>query len=216
MVCSQNKKFIIVSGPIASGKTTLSLNLAVNIPGGCFYMDKDSLVPVSNIIAPDRKSKVFKEKVRDPEYDTLEKIALENLMFNDIVLINAPYTSELSEEANGGSKRFSKLRSSVKKSDGELIVIYILTDNETRKLHFEKRAINDPDAGERDKLMAEHYKNGETDDLSVPPINSRSANLDRFIVYDSKEENAFEKLLNTLGLRCVKPFNPDILLNFHS
>lgn len=215
MYLEKKKKFIIVSGPIASGKTTLAVNIALNVPQGCFYMDKDSLVPVSNLVTSDRKSKVFKEKVRDPEYDAMEKIALENLFFNDFVIINAPYTGELLEEESRGSARLSALHGKVENAGGELIVIYIKTDAETRRQHFEKRALMDPDAHERDRLMSDHYKNGETDRLSVPVIEKRTKNIDLFTVFDGSREGAFESLLDELGIALKKNFEPDIMKRFH-
>ena len=75
------KWLVLVTGGIASGKTTLSLNIARNAAAfikndcktgerncpGCICLDKDSLCPLSDIIAPDRKSERFKELVRTPE-----------------------------------------------------------------------------------------------------------------------------------------------------
>ena len=37
---SFKKRFVIVSGPVCSGKTTLALNIAHN-QGSCYYFDKD-------------------------------------------------------------------------------------------------------------------------------------------------------------------------------
>ena len=97
------KRFIIVSGPVGSGKTTLALNIAKN-SGNCYYFDKDDLVPTSmatfravdklvpegvdigydrsEIALCDRHSQFFKDFIRNPEYDSTRDVRIKGLQFS--------------------------------------------------------------------------------------------------------------------------------------
>ena len=146
MTTTEYKKWLVlVTGGIASGKTTLSLNIARNaanfiktnaVPGernspGVICLDKDSLCPLSDVIAPDRKSERFRELVRTPEYIITENYVIENLAYVDLGIINAPYTGELREEANGGSARLKELADGLHKKGIGLYVVCIDIDGDT-------------------------------------------------------------------------------------
>lgn len=80
-----SKLYIVITGAIASGKTTLALNLAKAIPN-CFYLDKDDLGPMAEKIFEvgkeetyDRQSQFFRDHVRDVEYDVAEIMGLRGL-----------------------------------------------------------------------------------------------------------------------------------------
>lgn len=65
------------------------------------YLDKDTLIPLSKRIFEvagqpyDRSSQFFEENIRNYEYDCIVELALEALDYDDIVLINAPFTREI-------------------------------------------------------------------------------------------------------------------------
>lgn len=94
------KKLIIVSAPPASGKTYVSKMLAKNLKH-VVYLDKDDLVPLSNVAFKvanepnDREGPFFEKYLRDVEYQVILMQGLEALKYDDIVLINAPFSREV-------------------------------------------------------------------------------------------------------------------------
>ena len=99
------KKLILVSAPPASGKTYVSMKLAENLKH-VVYLDKDTLVPLSNVAfnvanePNDREGEFFEKNLRDVEYQVILNMALDALKYDDIVLINAPFTKEIHGEAH--------------------------------------------------------------------------------------------------------------------
>ena len=97
------KKMILVTSPPACGKTYISKQLARNLKH-VVYLDKDTLIPLSNRVFAaageeiNRSSKFFEENIRDYEYETIVDIGVEALEYDDIVLINAPFTKEVHNE----------------------------------------------------------------------------------------------------------------------
>jgi len=94
------KKLILVSAPPASGKTYVSMKLAEKLRH-VVYLDKDSLIPLSNLVFEmahepnDREGPFFEKTLRDPEYEVILSMALDALHYDDIVLINAPFGREI-------------------------------------------------------------------------------------------------------------------------
>ncbi|MDF2845461.1 MAG: P-loop ATPase [Herbinix sp.] len=94
------KKLILVTSPPASGKTYISKQLAKTLKH-VVYLDKDTLIVLSKQIFNvanqpyDRSSSFFEENIRDFEYEAVVALALEALDYDDIVLINAPFTEEI-------------------------------------------------------------------------------------------------------------------------
>jgi tRNA uridine 5-carbamoylmethylation protein Kti12 len=94
------KKLILVSAPPASGKTYVSMKLAENLHH-VVYLDKDTLVPLSNVAFTvanepnDREGPFFEKYLRDVEYQVVLNLALDALKYDDIVLINAPFSKEI-------------------------------------------------------------------------------------------------------------------------
>ena len=94
------KKLILVTSPPASGKTYISKLLAKRLQH-VVYLDKDTLITLSKHIFAaagepfDRSSDFFEQYIRNPEYDCIVALALEALVYEDIVLINAPFTREV-------------------------------------------------------------------------------------------------------------------------
>lgn len=98
------KKLILVSAPPASGKTYVSMKLAENLKH-VVYLDKDTLVPLSNVAfnvanePNDREGPFFEKYLRDVEYQVILNMAFEALKYDDIVLINAPFSKEVRDSA---------------------------------------------------------------------------------------------------------------------
>ena len=91
------KKLILVTSPPACGKTYVAKALAKNLKH-VVYLDKDTLIVLSKQIFKvagqpyDRSSAFFQQNIRDYEYDCVLALAMEALDYDDIVLINAPFT----------------------------------------------------------------------------------------------------------------------------
>jgi dephospho-CoA kinase len=94
------KKMILVTSPPACGKTYISKALAKQL-NHVVYLDKDTLITLSKqifVVAGEpynRSSDFFEENIRDYEYECVVELALEALEYDDIVLINAPFTREI-------------------------------------------------------------------------------------------------------------------------
>ena len=98
------KKLILVTSPPACGKTYVAKALAKNLKH-VVYLDKDTLIVLSKQIFKvagqpyDRSSAFFQQNIRDYEYDCVLALAMEALDYDDIVLINAPFTQEVRDNA---------------------------------------------------------------------------------------------------------------------
>ena len=94
------KRLILVTSPPACGKTYISKKLAENLHH-VVYLDKDTLIPLSKVIFQvagepyNRSYDFFNKYIRDIEYVTTLDLAYEALKYDDIVLINAPFTREV-------------------------------------------------------------------------------------------------------------------------
>ena len=97
------KRLILVTSPPACGKNYISKKLAENLRH-VVYLDKDTLIPLSKVIFQvagepyNRSSEFFYKYIRDVEYTTTLDLAYEALKYDDIVLINAPFTREVRDQ----------------------------------------------------------------------------------------------------------------------
>ena len=93
-------KLTIITGSPASGKTTFGKKLAAK--ENAVFLDIDSVTETIIKVSMkelsgdenDRDSQTFKSLFRNPIYETLFKIAKENLYINSVV-ITGPFTKEL-------------------------------------------------------------------------------------------------------------------------
>lgn len=124
------KKLIIVTSPPACGKTFISKELSKRLKH-VVYLDKDTLIPLSKQIFAvagqpyDRSSNFFKENIRNYEYDCIVALALEALDYDDIVLINAPFTREIRD-----IDYINNLRSKLAEKNAKLVSIWVKTSPE--------------------------------------------------------------------------------------
>lgn len=127
------KRMILVTSPPASGKTFISRQLAKKLPH-VVYLDKDALIPLSNRIFHvagqeyNRSSEFFEEHIRNFEYEAILDIGFEALEYEDLVLINAPFTREVRD-----NEYIKKLKTKLAKYNAELIVIWVVTDIEVSR-----------------------------------------------------------------------------------
>ena len=124
------KRMIFVTSPPACGKTKLSKKLATAIKH-IVYLDKDTLIPLSKQIFAvagqpyNRSSDFFEKEIRDYEYDVIMDLAFEAIKYEDLVMVNAPFTREIRDD-----EYIASLREKLKGYDAKLTVIWIVTDPE--------------------------------------------------------------------------------------
>ena len=92
------------------------------------YLDKDTLIVLSKQIFKvaeqpyDRSSAFFEKNIRDYEYDCILALALEALDYNDLVLVNAPFTKEVRDNAF-----IADLKAKLAEKGATLAVIWVET-----------------------------------------------------------------------------------------
>ncbi len=124
------KRMIFVTSPPACGKTKLSKKLAKAIKH-IVYLDKDTLIPLSKQIFAvagqpyNRSSDFFEKEIRDYEYNVVMDLAFEAIKYEDLVMVNAPFTREIRD-----NEYIASLREKLKDYDAKLTVIWIVTDPE--------------------------------------------------------------------------------------
>ncbi|MBU3183384.1 AAA family ATPase [Clostridium estertheticum] len=138
------KKLILVTSPPASGKTYIAKKLAEALRH-VVYLDKDTLIKLSKqifVVAGEeynRSSDFFNENIRDYEYETIVEIAMEALNYDDIVLINAPFTKEIRD-----LNYIKKLKVALKDKNASLVIIWVETSIEvTRQRMIERNSDRD-------------------------------------------------------------------------
>ena len=132
------KKLILVTSPPACGKTYVAKALAKNLKH-VVYLDKDTLIVLSKQIFKvagqpyDRSSAFFQQNIRDYEYDCVLALAMEALDYDDIVLINAPFTQEVRDNAF-----IADLKAKLAAKGATLAVIWVETSPEVVHQRFDE------------------------------------------------------------------------------
>ena len=133
------KKLILVTSPPASGKTYVSKKLAEALRH-VVYLDKDTLITLSKqifVVAGEeynRSSDFFINNVRDYEYETIVTLALEALNYDNIVLINAPFTKEIRD-----LNYIKKLKERLKDNNASLVIVWVETSIDVSKQRMIER-----------------------------------------------------------------------------
>ena len=178
------KRMILVTSPPASGKTFVSQQLAKKLPH-IVYLDKDALIPLSNRVflaageENNRSSDFFEENIRNFEYEAILDIGFEALEYEDLVLINAPFTREVRD-----NEYIKNLRTKLANHGAELVVIWVVTDVEVSR----KRMIARNSPRDTWKLANwDEYVAGR--DYSTPDLPALSGCLVKFFNSNNVEFN---------------------------
>lgn len=145
------KRLILVTSPPASGKTYVSKQLAKNLKH-VVYLDKDTLIVLSKQIFAvagqeyNRSSEFFEVNIRNYEYAAIVDLAYEALEYDDIVLINAPFTREVRDIGY-----MDELRTRLALKSAKLTVIWVQTDAEVCRQRMIMRN------SDRDLWKLEHW-----------------------------------------------------------
>jgi len=97
---------IIVAGCAGSGKTIIGKSLSKTI--GYMYLDKDTITrPFTEYILVnngsyegDRESELYKNNIRELEYEVSMDICMENLEIGNSVVISMPFIAQISDYLN--------------------------------------------------------------------------------------------------------------------
>ena len=188
------RRMIFVTSPPACGKTKLSKKLATELRH-IVYLDKDTLIPLSKQIFAvagqpyNRSSDFFEKEIRDYEYDVIMDLAFEALMYEDLVMVNAPFTQEIRDD-----EYIAKLRAKLKEYGAKLSVIWIVTDPEVCHQRMIDRA------SDRDTWKLEHWDEYLSSVNFTIPENLRDPDDEYSLIlyHNSTDEMAaedFKKLL---------------------
>lgn len=134
------KKLILVTGPAACGKTFVSKQLAKALRH-VVYLDKDTLIVLSKQIFKvanqpyDRSSAFFNENIRDYEYQAILNLALDALDYDDMALINAPFTQEIRDPAT-----MDGLRARLAPKGARLAVVWLVVQPQVCRQRMERRS----------------------------------------------------------------------------
>ena len=189
-----SKKLILVVSPPACGKTYVSKKLAGALKH-VVYLDKDTLIPLSKKIFEaaneeyNRSSDFFNREIRDVEYEVILDLAFEALEYDDLVLVNAPFTKEIRD-----LNYVKQLASSLKEKGAELTFVWVDATPETCHQRMIERNST------RDTWKLAHWDEYiKSVDFSIPtPLASSSSKL---IIFDNNLSSNFDKVLaNTVKL----------------
>lgn len=190
------KKLILVTSPPASGKTYVSKKLAEAL-SHVVYLDKDTLIPLSKQIflvagqEYNRSSDFFNAHIRDYEYDTIVALALEALAYDDIVLINAPFSKEIRD-----MDYIRGLKAKLAKKNASLVVVWVQTDIEVCHRRMIERNSS------RDKWKLENWDEFVArNNFSVPvALDDPGVKGDLIIFKNSSEEEFTVSMRQTLAI----------------
>lgn len=189
-----SKKLILVVSPPACGKTYVSKKLASALKH-VVYLDKDTLIPLSKKIFEaaneeyNRSSDFFNREIRDVEYEVILDLAFEALEYDDLVLVNAPFTKEIRD-----LNYVRQLANNLKEKGAELTFVWVDATPETCHQRMIERNSS------RDTWKLSHwdeYIKGV--DFSIPtPLATSGSKL---IIFDNNLSSNFDKVLaNTVKL----------------
>lgn len=174
------KHLIIVGSPPACGKTFVSMELAKEL-NNPVYLDKDTIIPLSKMVFKagnepyNRDSKFFETYIRDAEYDAIMGIAFESIVFNDNVIVNAPFSKELRNK-----EYISNLETKLIEFNADLIPIWVHCDIEVCRQRMIERN------SDRDTWKLAHF------DEYIKKQNFSVPELDNIHVINNSNTESFE------------------------
>ena len=188
-----NKKLILVTSPPACGKTYISKQLAKRLKH-VVYLDKDTLITLSKqifVVAGEpynRSSDFFEENIRNYEYDCIVDLALEALEYNNIALINAPFTREIRD-----MEYIDKLKEKLKEKSATLVVIWVETSPEIVRQRMITRN------SDRDTWKLENWDEYIGSCNFDIPQNLDDSNIkDDLLIFKNNNDEEFEGSMNDI------------------
>jgi tRNA uridine 5-carbamoylmethylation protein Kti12 len=180
------KRLILVTSPPASGKTYISKQLAKALKH-VVYLDKDTLIVLSHQIfkvahvEENRSSDFFEEHIRNYEYEATLALAMEALEYDDIVLINAPFTREIRDV-----DYINSLKKQLSEKDARLSVVWVVTDVDVVKERMIQRNSS------RDTWKLEHWDEyiGKVD-FSIPESIDDQEIVDDLLIFKNSSEQEY-------------------------
>ena len=187
------KRLILVTSPPASGKTYISKQLAKKLKH-VVYLDKDTLIVLSRQIFAvanqeyNRSSDFFEKNIRDYEYDAIVALALEALEYDDIVLINAPFTREIRDE-----KYMTDLKAKLALKNAKLTIIWVKTDIEVCRQRMISRN------SDRDTWKLEHWDEYISGiNFEIPRELDDPKCKDDLLVFENSSQQEFEQSMEEI------------------
>ena len=187
------KRLILVTSPPASGKTYISKQLAKKLKH-VVYLDKDTLIVLSRQIFAvanqeyNRSSDFFEKNIRDYEYDAIVALALEALEYDDIVLINAPFTREIRDE-----KYMTDLKAKLALKNAKLTIIWVKTDIEVCRQRMISRN------SDRDTWKLEHWDEYISGiNFEIPRELDDPKCKDDLLVFENSSQEELEKSMGEI------------------
>lgn len=187
------KKLILVTSPPASGKTYVSKKLAERLKH-IVYLDKDTLITLSRQIFAvakepfDRSSDFFEREIRNYEYDCIVELALESLAYDDLVLINAPFTREIRD-----NQYIMELKRRLYEKNATLVVVWVITDPEI--VHQRMIARN----SDRDTWKLAHWDEYVKEcNFNIPKNLDDPAIKDDLLLFHNNNEDEFEASMENI------------------
>lgn len=151
------------------------------------YLDKDTLITMSKVIYRvagepyDRSSQFFKDNIRDVEYDCILELAYEALKYDDIVLINAPFTQEVRN-----SQWIDCLRKKLVQMNTKLTIVWVQTDVDVCKERMIKRN------SDRDTWKLAHWDEYiKTVDFSIPASLDDPDVVDDLLIFENSSDEEY-------------------------
>ena len=191
------KKLILVTSPPACGKTYVAKALAKNLKH-VVYLDKDTLIVLSKQIFKVagsrmyRSSAFFQQNIRDYEYDCVLALAMEALDYDDIVLINAPFTQEVRDNAF-----IADLKAKLAAKGATLAVIWVETSPEVVHQRMIERN------SDRDTWKLAHWDEYlRRCNFAIPENLADPQHKDNLILFQNNNDDEFDASMK----RCVAIF----------
>jgi predicted kinase len=182
------KKLILVTSPPACGKTFISKQLAKTLKH-VVYLDKDTLIVLSKQIFQvagqpyDRSSEFFEKNIRDYEYETVVALAMEALDYDDIVLINAPFTEEIRD-----MNYINNLKTALKEKNARLVIVWVETTIEVCRQRMNARN------SDRDTWKLAHWEEYIAGcNFNIPTTLDDPKVIDDLLIFKNSSDDEFRE-----------------------
>ena len=187
------KRLILVTSPPASGKTYISKQLAKALKH-VVYLDKDTLIVLSHQIfklakvEENRSSDFFEQHIRNYEYDAVLALAMEALEYDDIVLINAPFTREIRD-----TQFVENLKNKLIAKNARLTIVWVMTDVDVVKERMIQR--DSP----RDTWKLAHWDEYiQKVDFTIPQSIDNPDIIDDLLLFENSTEAQYHESMKNI------------------